>query len=322
MTGRKARSMVIKISAGVGPGATPPAPAHHCPPAYLRPPMHQNARLAYTRAFIPCTDPSLREVLTALLSDTGYEAFEETGDGLAAYIPEGEYDAEATAAMLQRMGNDLKAEVTTIQHQNWNAQWEQSFEPVTVPGVCVVRAHFHAPQPGAHHDIVITPRMAFGTGHHATTYLMMQAMAGLDFRGKQVLDFGCGTGVLAILAGKMGAAGLSALEIDPGAAEQAREHADGNGCPNADVRTGGLEVLTPGISFDIILANINLHVLLADMAGMSGLLLPGGSLLLSGVRVEDEPVLLQAATEHALRHISTNERNGWLALLFSRSAQA
>ena len=282
--------------------------------------MHQNARAPYTRIAIATTHQPHRDLLIALLSDAGYEAFEETDDALAAYILASDYDEAAARSILQNIDAGLHHETATIAPQNWNAQWEASFEPVVVPGVCAVRAHFHAPQPGAAHEVVITPRMAFGTGHHATTFLMMQGMAGLDFSGKTVLDFGCGTGVLAILAGKMGAAQITALEIDPGAADNARENAAENGFAAIGIHAGGLEMLPPDSAFDAILANINLHVLLGDMARMAALLLPGGELLLSGVRTEDEPALGQSAEAHGLRHLSTTERDGWLALLFSQGS--
>ena len=165
----------------------------------------------------------LQEVLIALLAEIGYEGFEEEEGLLKAFIKEGAFDRGALETLLADYG--LEYVEQRIEDRNWNAEWEANFQPVVVDGFCAIRAHFHPPMPEMEHELVITPKMSFGTGHHATTYMMLQAMRGIDLRGKRVLDFGTGTGVLAILAERLGAAEVVAIDNDDWSIENAQENA-------------------------------------------------------------------------------------------------
>ena len=178
--------------------------------------------MKYTQVAIETTDAGQHEILVALLADIGFEGFEETDDMVKAFIREEELN---TTALNEIVGNlQLQYTLLSIEQQNWNAQWESSFEPVIVEDFAAVRAAFHKPVSGVKYEIIITPKMSFGTGHHATTYLMMQQMSYIDFAGKKVFDFGTGTGVLAILAEKLGATKIDAIDIDEWSVENTNEN--------------------------------------------------------------------------------------------------
>jgi ribosomal protein L11 methyltransferase len=254
-----------------------------------------------------------RETLMARLSDVGYEAFEETEHDLRAFIPAANYDA----AIVERLAGDYDIDfaVTHIAPQNWNATWEASFEPVVVPGFCTVRAAFHPKSTDTPYDIVITPKMSFGTGHHATTRKMMEAMSTIDFIGKTVLDFGTGTGILAILASMLGAREVTAIDNDEWSVENAAENVAGNKAEGIRVGLGSLEMVE-GKYFDIILANINRHILLEYMDAMRGLLSKGGVLLLSGILTADNGVITASAERAGFKKSNVYAEGDWLAMKF------
>lgn len=233
-----------------------------------------------------------RDILIAELGDIGFDSFEETAHGLKAYIPSAHYRPVEMAGL-----HVLRDEQVTISHKvrdveprNWNALWESSFEPVEVGGKVRIRADFHPHVPGFEHELVITPRMAFGTGHHATTRMMVEAMLGIPFSGKHVCDLGCGTAVLAILSIRLGAASVHAIDIDEQAVLNARENCVLNKCPQVLVDKGDVALLKPA-TCDVILANIERNTLLRDMAAMRDALRPGGTLLLSGFVVKDMDIM-------------------------------
>lgn len=253
------------------------------------------------------------EILTAVLTEQGFTGFEEGDELLRAYIPSGDYQEgsmETLAAQMQfsftRMG---------IEETNWNQVWESNFEPVMVDDFLFLRAAFHAPQPAAM-EIVITPKMSFGTGHHATTYMMVQQMRTLDLQGKKVYDFGTGTGVLAILAEKLGAADVLAIDNDEWSTRNAEENCQINGCSKIRLR----QASDPGgeQGFDIILANINRHVIEANMPGLFNALKPGGHLLLSGLLATDEADITAQAIREGFRVVRVMERNNWLSIILLR----
>ncbi|HEV2483139.1 MAG TPA: 50S ribosomal protein L11 methyltransferase [Puia sp.] len=180
---------------------------------------------------IPTKD--FQEVLIALLGEMGYEGFEQEEAQLHAFIPEAAFDEAAVRELLEAHG--LRYTLQRIEERNWNEEWEKNFQPVVVDGFCAIRAHFHPRVPEVEHELIITPKMSFGTGHHATTYMMLQAMRSLDLRGKRVLDFGTGTGVLAILAERLGADVVVAIDNDDWSIENARENVVENGCTRIQV---------------------------------------------------------------------------------------
>lgn len=257
----------------------------------------------------------LKDILVAQLSDAGYEGFEETAETLVAYIPETLFNEAVLQGILHTHGVDYTKE--TIAQANWNAVWESSFEPVLVDGFCGIRAAFHAPlEEKVQHEIIITPKMSFGTGHHATTYSMIKLMRDVDFTGKEVFDFGTGTGILAILADKLGAARVDAIDIDSWAVENAQENAAANGAGRVQIwQDDHLDNITSR-QYDILLANINRNILLANMGHMKKILKMDGLLILSGILQEDEPAIVKAAALENLYPARKSLREHWLALSF------
>lgn len=254
-----------------------------------------------------------QEELIALLDDHHAAGFEQTDDKLVAYFDEARFDKENVLSIL----NAFPYSVDEIEARNWNEEWEKNFEPVVVSDFVAVRAHFHQPVAGVRHEIVITPKMSFGTGHHATTYLMMQEMQGLDFNGKSVFDFGTGTGILAILAEKLGAQAIKAIDVDDWSLENAKENCERNDCQKINV---SLSSNIPPQHFDLVLANINRNVILSYMPQLAAALSPQGQVLFSGLLVADEADVTAEAQKNGLRFKHKAERHGWLALLFNAAS--
>ena len=226
-----------------------------------------------------------RELLMAMLSDAGYDGFEETDEALLAYIEEQKYEEEVVTALTKEQGITYATEI--IPAQNWNALWESNFEPVIVADFCTIRAHFHDIVVQTPYDIQITPKMSFGTGHHATTQQMMLQMKDMPFTGLSALDFGTGTGVLAILAEMLGATEILAIDNDEWSVENALENVSRNNCERITVQQGSLEDIAVQ-EYDVILANINRHILLHYMPSFRKLLKDSGSILMSGLLTEDK----------------------------------
>ncbi len=272
------------------------------------------APMSYIAITIPAPQ-ALRDVLVAQLSDMGYEGFEERPDALVAFIPEGDFIENDLQGLVGSHGVDYTKE--RIEQANWNALWESSFEPVLVDDFCGIRAGFHAPLGDAvAHEIIITPKMSFGTGHHATTFSVVRLMRDVDFKGKQVFDFGSGTGILAILADKLGAAETKGIDIDDWAVENAAENAETNASGNVHFSRADSLSAEEGGRFDVVLANINRNILLANMGEMKRILKKHGILILSGILQEDEPAIVKAAQAEGLRPEKRAEREHWLALSF------
>lgn len=251
-----------------------------------------------------------KDILIATLSDIGFDGFEEGPDFLAAYAEEGGYNTTE----LDAIAADLSISYSTehLAEKNWNEAWEQSFEPVLVDDFCVIRASFHAPVSGVAYDVIITPKMSFGTGHHATTFMMVKWMKTLDHHEKVVLDFGTGTGVLAILAEKMGAAAVQAIDNDEWSIENARENIETNGSQKISLARADKLAFTQ--QFHIILANINRNVLLANMDALKQHLAVGGVLILSGLLTGDRAAIEGSANQHKLKITGELEKNGWISL--------
>jgi ribosomal protein L11 methyltransferase len=260
------------------------------------------------------TDPTQNEVLIALLSHLPFDTFEENETGFNAFVPANasldEMDADI-AALRQQFG--FEVEKTLIPGQNWNEIWESNFHPVIVGDFCGIRADFHEPLPGVTHELVINPKMAFGTGHHETTFSVIEIMEGIQFEGKSVLDYGCGTGVLAILASRLGAVQVEAVDIEIESYRNTVENSAINGVSNVQAFHGILSDV-PGVDFDIILANINRNVILDSLGPLSKLLKPAGLLVVSGFVLDDEPLMLKSLQKQGFEVLEIKRKNNWLAM--------
>jgi ribosomal protein L11 methyltransferase len=254
------------------------------------------------------------DILIAQLNEIGFEGFEEAENNLKAFILETAYNENLLRPVSSSLQLDFSQ--TIIEETNWNQVWESNFEPVIVDDFVAVRADFHEPIKEAAFEIVITPKMSFGTGHHATTYMMMQEMREIEFTGKTVLDFGTGTGVLAILAEKLGAESVLAIDNDSWSISNAEENIQRNDCTEINLRLA--DTAATNGNFDIILANINKNVILDNFQELAKQLLPGGILLLSGLLTEDKPEILARGTELNLEIFKTGERHNWLFIRLSR----
>ncbi len=258
------------------------------------------------------------EILIAYLAAAGYTMFEETDYGVKAYIPVNLFNQQQldNIPVLKNEGSfRVTYSLTKPEVKNWNAEWEKNFQPVVIGKKIYVRADYHPSQPGYRYELVIHPRMAFGTGHHATTSLVMQALLTLPVKDKTVLDMGCGTGILAILAAKMGAANLVAIDNDENAVENAKVNCEANNENRIKVLVG--DAFTPGDStFDIILANINRNIILDDMHRYVHNLTTGGSLVLSGFFTDDLPLILAKANTNKLKLTKQDQQNNWCCAIF------
>lgn len=262
-------------------------------------------------------DEETRELLLAELSLFAFDAFEENETGLLASCEADGWDEESVKPILEKYG--VSWEVQTVPRVNWNEEWEKHYDPVIVGDQCIVRASFHAPRPEFPYEIIITPKMSFGTGHHATTWQVLNYQLSVDHIGKKVIDVGCGTGALAIMAQKRGATDLTAVDIDEWCIENSRENFETNGCQNVRLLLGGIEVISPTEQFDIMLANINKNVLLSQMSDYSLRLRPGGLLVLSGFYEEDIADLLDSATQNGLSYVHQSSRDRWAMLALVRN---
>lgn len=270
----------------------------------------------YQKVHIPCPQQETRDILIALLTDLGYEGFEEDHASLTAFIPDNLFNENDLNQSISNFAPGFSRE--TIQNRNWNEEWEKNFHPVRVDDFCVVRAGFHEPVVDVTHEIIITPKMSFGTGHHATTYMMMKAMASIDFTARAVLDFGTGTGVLAILAEKLGAGVVDAIDNDDWSIDNAAENIRTNECIRIRLeRADHLEGLG---TYDIILANINRNVLLAQLGAIAQHLLPGGVVVLSGLLAGDRESIAEAARKANLFITEDLAREGWIALMLTQNS--
>lgn len=264
-------------------------------------------------------NPDFNEILMAELGQIGYESFVETDEGLSAYITETDFDL----AQLQQVVDDYRhlTPITfayeQLETKNWNEEWERNYQPIEVAGQIRVRASYHAPDPAFRYDIVIDPKMSFGTGHHETTTLVMEQQLSLDHSDKSVLDVGSGTGILAILAEMLGATRLTAFDIEEWAYLNAVENAELNGCKHIMVFQGTIEDCPAGL-YDIVLANINRNILLREIPIYVQYLKPGGTLMVSGFYEFDINDIIQKAEEVDLKLIVQKTLNQWAVLRFEK----
>jgi len=268
----------------------------------------------HTKLSFSVADQDTKDILMALLSNLAFEGFEETEEGLNAYVESAALAEEEVQAVAEQLGVSYTTE--QIEKRNWNEEWEKNFEPVIIDGFCSVRADFHPKPEAMEYDIVITPKMSFGTGHHATTASMITFMRELDFKGKNVFDFGTGTGILAILAEQLGAASVLGIDNDEWSIENAIENCERNHAERTDIRITPIEELDTQKPFDIILANINRHILLEYMQRMAALLKPGGILLLSGILPEDIEIITHAAATAGFSYDKQRTERNWVCMQF------
>lgn len=260
------------------------------------------------------------EILIALIADLGFESFEPNESGFNAYIPEGGQPDE-TIRGLQFDDFNFSFSSETIEQVNWNEEWEKNFSPVIVSDDCIIRAPFHHIEKKHKYDLIIIPKMSFGTGHHDTTWLMCKNMLELNFKGKDVLDMGCGTGVLAILAKQLGAAKVEGIDIDDWSVENALENCANNNCNDIMIRKGNSGLLKQEeLSYDVILANINKNVLKADLSVYASKLKAGGYLFLSGFFKTDCSELIDLASDNYLKLFKQEVKNEWAVLIFQKES--
>lgn len=273
----------------------------------------------YLEFKITCTE-DFREILIAELAEVGFDSFLETETGLDAYAPETDFNRTAYEEVIDNYREPAQISVSEgkMPKVNWNEEWEKNYDPIAVDELVYVRASFHESQPGFRHEIVINPKMSFGTGHHATTYQVLRLQGEIDHQGKRVLDVGSGTGILAIMAHLLGAKEVEAFDIDDWCVENGNENFDLNGLATR-MGLGTIRQVNPQGPFDIILANINKNVLLDELKIYSDLLISGGYLLLSGFYTEDIDDLVQEAKKHSLELLKTSSKDNWAALILQKN---
>jgi len=250
-----------------------------------------------------------QEILISQLSDVGAEGFEQTDNYLIAYFNENLFKAYEINDLLKNYSFTSQV----LEERNWNEEWETNFQPVIVNKFCAIRAEFHPPVSDIEHEIIITPKMSFGTGHHATTYMMIEQMKEIDLRSKRVFDFGTGTGILSILSEKLGASKIIAIDVDDWSIANAQENIENNQCSQISVI---LSSQIPAEKFDIILANINRNIILTYLPNLNQCLNENGYLLLSGLLSADEEDIVNACLIQKLELVKQAERSTWISLLF------
>ncbi|AKQ40337.1 ribosomal protein L11 methyltransferase [Riemerella anatipestifer Yb2] len=258
------------------------------------------------------------EILMAELIHIGFDSFTEETNGILAYIPKNDLNEDAIKSLyiFEQKGVEIDYTYTEMPNINWNEEWEKNFSPINVEDKVYIRAEFHEPQP-LDYEIIIQPKMSFGTGHHATTYLMIQQMLEMDFKGKKVLDMGCGTSVLAIFAKLKGAGDTLAIDIDPWSVENSKENAERNQV-SLRIEEGTAENLGQE-KFDIILANINRNILISDIPTYVSVLEKGGQLLLSGLCFFDVEDIMEVCTAQNLTLNKKVQREEWVSLLLEKN---
>lgn len=274
----------------------------------------------HTKLAVSC-DPSFSEILIAELSQANFEAFLENENGFEAYVEGDRYDTAMVEHIREKYEGvtPITFSFSTVEKKNWNEEWEKSFSPIIVEGKCLIRASFHKTDKRYPYEIIITPKMSFGTGHHQTTWLMVRNMLHMNCVGKRVMDAGCGTAILSILASKLGADEVDAFDIDEWSVENGNENISINQCRNIRIQQGKITEVDLEGTFDIILANINKNVLIDEMGLYTSRLRNGGLLLLSGFFTPDIPDLLREASLHGCKEIQRDERETWAALMLSKT---
>lgn len=276
----------------------------------------------YTRLQVNC-DPAFSEILMAEIAEAGFDTFMETDSGFEAYTESDHYDEKRLSEIRDQYLSQTGLSFTfdKIEKRNWNEEWEKSYQPIIVDDKCLIRANFHQPDKKYPYEIIITPKMSFGTGHHQTTYLMVKQQMDIDHNGKRVMDAGCGTAILSIMASKAGAREVEAFDIDEWSVINGEENLEVNGCSNIHLQQGKITEVKLSGTFDIILANINKNVLLDEIKLYQAFLNPNGLLLLSGFYTHDINDLLQEAAVYGLTEVRRDERETWASLLLQNTVK-
>ncbi|MBL7873008.1 MAG: 50S ribosomal protein L11 methyltransferase [Cyclobacteriaceae bacterium] len=269
-----------------------------------------------TRLQVIC-DPEFSEILMAEIAEAGFDTFMETDDGFEGYVEGDAFDDDLLNQLKEKYKHvsPLQFSQTQISKQNWNEEWEKNVEPIIVDDRCLVRAAFHNIEKKYPYEIIITPKMSFGTGHHQTTHLMISRQMKMDHKNTRVMDAGCGTAILSIMASKLGAKEVEAFDIDEWSVTNGVENAENNSCSSIHIQLGAIEEVKLVGKFDIILANINKNILLAEMHHYASYLEKGGLLLLSGFYVQDIDDLKKEAAKYQLSEVAHDEREDWACLL-------
>ncbi|MFB6342395.1 50S ribosomal protein L11 methyltransferase [Saccharicrinis sp. FJH62] len=270
---------------------------------------------------IPVTNNALTEILIALLSDYGFDGFIEEDRQLRAFISDDKATKNEITDVINALSVEekLSFEISKLEEKNWNEEWEKNFfQPIRIGDKCLIRSSFHPVQGKAEYEILVDPKMSFGTGHHATTYLMIEELLETDLQNKVVLDMGCGTGILAILAAMRGSSDLTAIDIDEWAYNNTKENIAINNVDGIKVVLGGAEKLG-NRQFDVIIANINRNILLEDMKYYSLVLKSGGKILFSGFYLSDLDIIKEEAEKNNLVYHHHHTKSDWTMAVFYKA---
>jgi ribosomal protein L11 methyltransferase len=274
----------------------------------------------YSRLQVVC-NPEYAEILMAEIADAGFDTFMETDKGFEAYVEMEKFDRERLQQVKEKYERDAHLVFfhDRVPKQNWNEEWEKNYDPIVVEDKCLIRASFHKIKKKYPYEIIITPKMSFGTGHHQTTYLMVKAQLALDHRGRRVMDAGCGTAILSIMASKLGAADVEAFDIDEWSMINGQENAEVNGCHNIHLQQGKINEVDLTGTFQIVLANINKNVLLSEIKNYQQYLDPKGFLLMSGFYTHDADDVNTECEKYGLSEVSRDEKENWASVLFIKN---
>jgi len=268
----------------------------------------------YLQANFLLKNADLLELAIYQLTQLGFDSFWEDGEQLKAYILQTDFNEARLKEFLLEQPIPLMElkKIQALASKNWNEEWEKNFEPVLVNNQVYIRANFHPQKAEIAHQILINPKMAFGTGHHATTYMMVEQMLSLNFTNKKVFDFGCGTAILSILAEQLGANQILGVDIEEWAYKNAIECCQLNNCNNIQIQQGGIDLAKD--KYDIILANINRHVILNSLEKLKQLLTEDGTILFSGILIDDRNLVIEAAQKAGFKLESEHKRDKWMLL--------
>ncbi len=265
----------------------------------------------------PCNE-TITDVISALTAEIGFESFVECEKGVDAYIQQSLFDENALKTVIAEFpisDTDITYTITEPEDKDWNEEWEKNFfQPIVIGDRCVIHSTFHKDYPKAKYDIVINPQMAFGTGHHETTSSVIEELLNTELKGKSVLDMGCGTSILAILASMRGADPVTAIDIDDWCVNNSSDNIALNNINNITVELGDASLLKGRKPFDVVIANINRNILLNDMETYAGCMHPGSEIIMSGFYIQDIPVIREKAESLGMEYLHSREKNKWVAV--------